>query len=100
MTPSTFMNHTRKAGIHRTGLGIGAVQDLELLTQSPQPLLPTKVDGEWGQKPSNMFYLGKLISHGFAVLDRPNNCYKITDAGREWLAAVKQQVISPTLQPA
>ena len=101
MSPTVFINHSRKAGLHRPGIGLEAVESLAKLIEAPIAAQPTRREGKWAKTPAPLPLVGSLIKNGLARLESSSMCYVPTEAGKEWLAQIQSKVFKkPTLQHA
>ena len=85
MHPVYFLQQSKRAGIYRKGLGVGAVADLAVLAESPVPLREPETWRERSIQPSSLPNLGKLVAAGFAKLNRDAKEYFATPDGLVWL---------------
>ena len=87
-TPTQFTNTTRRHGLYRKGMGVEATRELRYLVKAKKVPLVKPVS--WEQRsapPSQLKYMGKLISAGFARLNGDH--YEPTPEGCEWLAQIE-----------
>ena len=86
MTPARFTETTRQLGLYRKGVGLGAVQDLAALAQTPVPVMPPSNWHERSKKPTTITHMGALIRAGLAKRDGDH--YRATQEGVEWLGKI------------
>lgn len=92
MHPVYFLQRSRQAGFYRKGLGIGAVNDLAALAESPVPLREPETWRERSIAPSDLPNLGKLVAAGFAKLNRESKQYHATPDGLKWLQRARDLI--------
>jgi hypothetical protein len=93
MIPARFTETTRQHGLYRKGVGLGAVQDLAALAQTPVPVIPPTSWHERSKKPTTITHMGALIRAGLAARDGDH--YRATQEGVAWLAKIIELQILP-----
>lgn len=90
MSPATFSNNLRRAGLLKPKLGPEAIRELVNLIQKPETIVTI---GDWtdrSRKPSNGNHTGRLIAAGMAVRDKEAMCYRATPDGVAWVKALTE----------
>jgi hypothetical protein len=85
MSPATFSNNLRRAGLFKPKLGPEAIRELVNLIQKPEPIITVGDKTDRSRKHSNGKHIGRLISTGMAVQDKDAMCYRATPAGVKWV---------------
>lgn len=85
MSPATFSNNLRRAGLWKPKVGPEAIRELVNLIQKPEPIITVGDRTDRSRKHSNGKHLGRLISAGMAALDKEAMCYRATLDGVSWV---------------
>jgi len=87
---SRFRDAMMEAGLHVAGLGLAGVLGLDVLSKGPLAAVQSGAKRQSASK-APLEIMGQLIVNKFAVFVPAEKHYVITEAGCQWLAAVRKQ---------
>jgi hypothetical protein len=82
---STLTQLLRRHKLWRSYVGPDAIADLQKVCAAPVPLRTGQLHGK---PPSDCKHMGRLRTHGFVELNRAEQRFEATEAGRRWLKDV------------
>lgn len=86
-----FTTILERHGVKQPGVNLGATEALALMESEPIPMKQrVNADGTKAGNNDKGQSVGRLIRAGLAALDERREFYRVTDAGREWLAKLRE----------